>query len=129
MDGIKPINNNKVSNINRIGPRGQRVQQSTKPGQSFQGVLERVQDQRGISLSKHARVRMMARDIRLDNEQVQRLSMAVERARQKGVRDTLVLMDDTAFVVNVKSTTVVTAAKSDTLRDRVFTNIDGAVIV
>ncbi len=128
MEGIKPVNNRKISGIKGSGGQAQKTR-DIQPEQSFQEVLQRVKDQRSVSLSKHARIRMMNRGIKLDKGQMQRLNMAVERARQKGVRDTLVLMDDTAFVVNVKSTTVVTAAKSDTLKDRVFTNIDGAVIL
>ena len=82
-----------------------------------------------ITLSKHAQARMMTRNIVLDKNQVELLNTAVERARQKGIRDTLVLMDGNAFVVNVNSTTIITAANRETLKDRVFTNIDGAVIV
>ena len=100
-----------------------------RQGKSFKEVLEAVGSQGGITLSKHAQARMMTRNIVLDKSQVERLNTAVERARQKGIRDTLVLMDGNAFVVNVKSTTIITAANRETLKDRVFTNIDGAVIV
>lgn len=127
MGGTKPIDNRPIPAVNR--PGGQAKKHTVQPDKSFKEVFEAVKGQTGICLSKHAQVRMTARDIMLDKGQVQRLSMAVERARQKGVRDTLVLMDDTAFVVNVKSTTVVTATKRDALKDKVFTNIDGAVIV
>ena len=128
MGGIKAVNNRAIPEIDASAERA-KTYQETKAQKSFAEVLETVKGQAGISLSKHARLRMTTRDITLDSGQVQRLSTAVERARQKGVQDTLVLMDDTAFVVNVKSTTVVTAAKYDTLKDKVFTNIDGAVIV
>ena len=40
----------------------------------------------------------------------------------------MVLVDDMAFIVNVKSRTVVTAVKDEELKENVFTNIDGAVI-
>ena len=127
MGGMKPIDNKPIPAVNRPGVQAEKPK--VQPGKSFKEVLEAVKEQHGISLSTHAQVRMTARNIMLDKGQVQRLSMAVERARQKGVRDTLVLMDDTAFVVNVKSTTVVTATKRDSLKDKVFTNIDGAVIL
>jgi flagellar operon protein len=54
---------------------------------------------------------------------------AVTKAESKGVRDTLVLMDDLAFVVNVRNRTVITAVQSNELKENVFTNIDGAVII
>jgi len=48
-------------------------------------------------------------------------------AADKGINDSLVMVDDLAFIVNVPSRTVITAleAGSDT---NVFTNINGAVI-
>lgn len=127
MGGIKPIDNNRIPAIER--PGGQLKHTQVQGEKSFEEVFERIKNKEDISLSKHAQVRMATRNIVLDREQIQRLTMAVERARQKGVRDTLVLMDDTAFVINVKSTTVVTAAKRDSLKNKVFTNIDGAVIM
>jgi flagellar operon protein len=54
---------------------------------------------------------------------------AVAKAESKGVKDTLVLMDDLAFVVNIRNKTVITAVNSNELKENVFTNIDGAVIV
>jgi hypothetical protein len=39
-----------------------------------------------------------------------------------------VLIDGTAFVVSVRNRTVITAVGADQMRDRVFTNIDSAVI-
>ena len=48
------------------------------------------------------------------------------KAREKGIRDSFVMVDDLAFIVNVKNNTVITAV-GDTA-DSIFTNIDGAVI-
>ena len=46
---------------------------------------------------------------------------------QKGINDSLVLVDGIALVVNVKNKVVITAMNSD--NENIFTNIDGAVIV
>ena len=48
-------------------------------------------------------------------------------ARAKGVKESLVCVDDLAFIVNVTNNTVVTAMNQED--EKVFTNIDGAVIV
>ena len=48
-------------------------------------------------------------------------------APEPNINESLVMMDNLAFIVNVKNNTVVTALESD--EDSVFTNIDGAVIV
>ena len=57
---------------------------------------------------------------------MERLEYGMNRAREKGIQESLVLVDDLAFIVNVKNNIVITAV-NDT-EDAVFTNIDGAVI-
>ena len=52
----------------------------------------------------------------------------VNKANTKGVKDSLVLVDDIAFVVNVKDKAVVTVMNKDEMKENVFSNIDGAVI-
>jgi flagellar operon protein len=96
---------------------------------SFGRALENAQSKLNVRLSKHARARMYSRNIALDRGQVERLNRAVDQAKAKGIRDTLVLLDDKAFVVNVKSTIIVTASDQGSLKEKIFTNIDGAVIV
>ncbi|MDR2167847.1 MAG: hypothetical protein LBE35_08390 [Clostridiales bacterium] len=85
---------------------------------NFQRVME-------VEFSKHASVRLNDRDIRLNGEQMQRLEQGVARAQNKGIRDSLVLIDNIALVVNIKNKVVITAINQ---QDQVFTNIDGAVI-
>jgi flagellar operon protein len=53
----------------------------------------------------------------------------VEKARAKGVKDSLIVMGDLALIVNVPSKTVVTAVDGENLKENIFTNIDGAVIL
>ena len=53
---------------------------------------------------------------------------AVNRAGGKNVKDSLVMVDDIAFVVNIKDKNVVTVMNKDEMKNNVFTNIDGAVI-
>ena len=45
------------------------------------------------------------------------------------MKESLVMVDDFAFIVNVKNNTVITAMDQNTNDSNVFTNIDGAVIV
>jgi flagellar operon protein len=81
---------------------------------------------RDILFSKHAALRLDLRDIQLSDDQIKRLGTAIGRAQDKGIRDSLVLMDDVALVVNVRSRTVITAMNR---QENVFSNIDGAVII
>ncbi len=83
----------------------------------------------GLNFSKHAAERLSMRNIRMNAEQLERLSDAVEKASAKGINDSLVMVDNLAFIVNTPNRTVVTAMDSnDTTKDGVFSNIDGAVI-
>jgi flagellar operon protein len=93
--------------------------------QVFRGELDRS---RPVRLSGHALERLQRRGITLDAAMSARLSEGVDRAAAKGARDALVLVDGTAFVVSVANRTVITAVDPGSMRERVFTNIDSAVI-
>ena len=55
---------------------------------------------------------------------------AYARAKEveKGIQESLVMVDSLAFIVNVPNKTVVTAMDQGETEKNVFTNIDGAVI-
>lgn len=101
------------------------IPQST--GATFQQILEQKQAQSTeLRFSKHANERLASRNIQLSTEQRERLSGGVEKASQKGIRDSLVMVDNMAFIVNVTNRTVITAVGEGD--DKIFTNIDGAII-
>ncbi len=94
---------------------------------SFRQILEEKQAQTGeLRFSKHANERLASRNIRLSTEQRERLEGGVNKASQKGIRDSLVMVDNMAFIVNVTNRTVITAVGEGD--DKIFTNIDGAII-
>ncbi len=66
--------------------------------------------------------------MQLNDADMTTLQLAVNRAEEKGARDSLVLLRDMAFIVSVPNRTVVTAMDSEHLKENVFTNIDSAVI-
>ena len=82
-----------------------------------------------LKFSKHANMRLEQRDIALSAEQSQRLEAGVAKASAKGIKESLVIVDSLAFIVNVPNQTVVTAMDQTESEDNVFTNIDGAVII
>ena len=83
----------------------------------------------GIKFSSHAQTRLASRQITLTENDVARLGQAMTKAASKGAKDSLVLMDKTAFVVSVANRTVITAVASDALKENIFTNIDSAMIL
>lgn len=93
---------------------------------SFEDILKEKQ---GVKFSKHASMRLDSRQISLTAEQSQRLNNGVDAASEKGIKDSLVLVDSLAFIVNVPNRTVVTAMDQTETNSNIFTNIDGAVIM
>ena len=58
-----------------------------------------------------------------------RLTEGTKKAGEKGIKESLVIVDQLAFIVNVPNNTVVTAMNQQDAAENVFTNIDGAVII
>jgi flagellar operon protein len=78
--------------------------------------------------SAHARDRLAQRQIAITPEVALRLEDAVAKAAAKGAKESLVLVDNLAFVVSITNRTVITAVDQEGLREQVFTNIDSAVL-
>jgi len=107
---------------------GRPAQDAGPSGLSFADVLKETSGQEPLHFSKHALERVQRRGIPLDPSTLGRLHEGVGRAAGKGSRDSLVLVDGTAFVVSVPNRTVITAVGSEHMREHIFTNIDSAVI-
>lgn len=106
-------------------PEGRR----TAEGFSFNEVLmQKTKGPDTLKLSKHAAGRLSDRGIRLTGEQWERLEGGARKAEQKGIKDSLVIVDELAFIVNVPNQTIITAMDSTQTDENVFTNINGAVI-
>ena len=97
---------------------------------AFDAMLEReVRGAEPLSFSAHAQSRLVSRQIQLTDTQLARLRSGVDQAAQKGARDSLVMMDNLAFIVSVANRKVVTALDGAASQGNVFTQIDSAVIV
>lgn len=93
---------------------------------SFREVLDSIQSGQELVFSKHANERLQSRNIDLSDSQLERLQTGTKRAGEKGIKESLVMVDDLAFIVNIRNNTVITAVNNS--EDKIFTNIDGAVI-
>lgn len=98
---------------------------------SFQKILEQTAEKNNSDLkfSKHAATRLADRKIELTDSQLERLSEGTAKAGEKGIKESLVLMDELAFIVNIPNHTVITAMSQTEADENVYTNIDGAVII
>lgn len=116
---VERVQTSQVSGENSAGNTGDT---------SFSQILADQLTQNRVNFSKHAQQRLEQREISMTESDLSLLNSAVKRAEEKGVHNSLVLMEDKAFIVNVQSGTVITAMDKNDLKEQVFTQIDGAVI-
>ena len=121
----RPVNLLEIANRNKGA-----AEKTDRSKRTFNQILaEQLNDGNEVRFSKHARARLHSRGIELNVDSVNRLAQAIEKADGKGSRETLVLADDSAYVVSVKNRTVITVFDRDNLREGVVTSSDSAVIM
>lgn len=91
-----------------------------QPEQSVQSV---------INFSKHAMSRAQERGIELTPALMEQLADSVERAQVKGAKNILAFNATQAFIINVPFGRVITTMNQDEMKENIFTNIDGAVLI
>ena len=114
---ILPIGNPAVSHAKR----------DEKKASGFADILAGQQTK--VKFSKHANERLRDRQIDLSDQQLAKLDDTVERMAEKGARESLIYMNDMAFLVSVKNRTVITAMDGTSAKENIFTNIDSAAIL
>lgn len=134
------IMNNQHLSLNQVTDQLLQQQSKTKktekePEISFKDLLKQKSSADISSIpgelrfSKHAALRLADRDITLSDTQMQKLNEAAAIAKEKGIKESLVVLDSLAFIVNIPNHTVVTAMDKTQTTENVYTNIDGAVIM
>lgn len=103
-------------------------------GLSFEEILQQKASKREeisstLKFSKHAASRLVDRNITLSDNQMERLNDGTKKADEKGIQESLVIVDELAFIVNIPNKTVITAMDQKETNQNIFTNIDGAVIM
>jgi flagellar operon protein len=136
-----PVGTQNIAPIKGPAPAGQGIGKvdQTQSGPRFdevlKGQLQNTQPgainpvESGVKFSNHAVERMRSRGIQLGPEGMERLNMALQKAKAKSSKDTLVLMGDSAFIMNVKNGTVITAIDKALMKENVVTNIDSTIMV
>lgn len=114
INSVKNKNNNIASETSQVN------------GKSFDDLLNQKLGQ--LEFSKHATKRISERDIEVNETTGLKLMEAMDEAKSKGLKNVLVMMNNSAFILDTSSNKVVTAVGKDDLKENIFTNIDGAVI-
>ena len=127
-----------IDRISGSSSLGQQVQQTMQASTgTFGDLLRQRMEQLGteqqttptVEFSKHAQQRAEERGIEMTDALMSQLTYSVGKAQDKGAPNSLVLDAGRAFIVHVPQNRVITAISQDEMRDNVFTNIDGAVLL
>ena len=120
----------KIGSINHAQKsKGKIPVEASHSTKSFAEVLGDQQHGMEVKLSAHAQKRLAQQNITISSQDITRIGAAVQKAEMKGARESLMLLEDLALVVNIRNRTVITAMDKTRQRDRIFTNIDSTVIL
>ncbi len=125
---VQNVNNNQVVN----GIRGSELQkiQAGQRGVGFEQLLqETIQQKQEVQFSKHAKERIDQRGIEVTTTLMNDLNNAVEKAKQKGAKDVVIIGPKEVFIVNIPNNIVVTTLSGAEMKNNIFTKIDSAVIL
>lgn len=125
------MNNINIRDIeNKLIQSSKPIRKNQGSQKSFDEVLANInKNKEDIKFSKHAAKRLVNRNMNINLKEMKRLETAFEQAKTKGVKDALIIMDNKAFIANINSKTIITTVNKNQLKENVFTNIDGAVII
>lgn len=93
---------------------------------NFQDILTKTE---GIKISKHAEERLRERNIHINEHQWEKIEKKINEAKHKGVKDSLVVMNDSTLLISAENNTVITAMNKSEATSRIFTNIDGTILM
>lgn len=130
MDKTRKIEQYKqqVETLNKLASSSE-ITRQTIDG-SFGEMLKQLQSQQEeLKISKHAQMRADERGIDLNPMLIRDIQNAVDKAKDKGIKDLAVIGDQGAFIVNVPNNIMITSMDKMEMKENIFTNINGAVLI
>ena len=91
--------------------------------------MTQADTRRTVNFSKHALARAEERGIELTPDLMGKLADSVEKAQEKGAKNILAFSNSQAFIINIPYGRVITTMSGEEMRENIFTNIDGAVLL
>jgi flagellar operon protein len=82
-----------------------------------------------LQFSNHAVERMSQRGIVFSPDQMTRIEDGARKAAEKGAKETLILADESALIVDLKKNMIVTVMDKNMMKENVFTKIDSTVVI
>nr|WP_320026600.1 TIGR02530 family flagellar biosynthesis protein [uncultured Acetobacterium sp.] len=99
-----------------------------KTESSFQELLNQ-QIKNTVTFTKHASIRKEQRNIEVTESDLEKLGNACDQAQEKGIGNALIMMDNSAFIVNAADKRVITVMDKNEMKNKLFNDIDGAVFI
>ena len=132
----KNINNILIPNVTKTNGQkkvdvSNRLSKNSE-GSEFKNLLSEIKEKpihSGINLSTHAAKRLAERQIDFNGEEYLKVKEAITRLKAKGGKDSLVITDKAAYIVDVANEKVVTAVDKMSMNESVFTKIDSTVFM
>lgn len=101
-----------------------------KSAVSFKEILgKQIDKKESFILSNHAAERLKQRNITFNEEDMRSINEGINKAEEKGCKDSLILYKNTALITSVKNRTIITAMDKDESKGNIFTNIDSVVML
>lgn len=89
--------------------------------------IDKTTRSQGYTISNHAAERL--KGVQFSAEDYNSIGTGLDKAREKGSKNTLMLYKNMAIVASVENNTIITAIDNERAKDNVFTNIDSVVIL
>ena len=123
-------NNFLIPNVTKINDKAKETNKlekgkSSEFGELVQKEIDRKED--GINISTHAAKRLKERNIEVNSDEFYKLKEAMDKLKEKGGRESLIITNTGAYIVDVKNSTIVTAIDKENIRDNIFTKIDSTI--
>jgi flagellar operon protein len=97
---------------------------------SFKDILDnQINDKESFVISKHAAERLKQRNINFNETDMKNISEGINKAEEKGCKESLILYKGTALVTSIKNRTIITALDKESSKGNVFTNLDSVIML
>ena len=83
----------------------------------------------GVKLSGHALKRLEERNLTMDGNEFLKIRDGIDKLKEKGGKDSLIVTNQAAYIVDVDKQTVVTAMDKNDMAENVFTKIDSTLFL